>query len=98
MDPTERVNPGTATASRGRVIVVVSFAEPIRASGRRAASSMKQLAPGEGVPDRGTLSSPDAAWTEAQRRAAVIGPLAAQDAVSATPVPGPALQRRRTGF
>ena len=55
---------------------------------------MKQLAPRDGeadragdrlcrVPERGTLSVPDAAWTEAQRRAAVIGPLAARDAVSA---------------
>ncbi len=35
------------------------------------------------VPERGTLSLPDGAWTEAQRRAAVIGPLAARNAVSA---------------
>lgn len=35
------------------------------------------------MPERGTLSLPDAAWAEAQRRAVVIGPLAAQDAVSA---------------
>lgn len=35
------------------------------------------------VSERGTLSLPDAAWTEAQRRALVIGPLAAQNAVSA---------------
>jgi len=33
----ERVNPGRATAGRGRLIVVVSFAEPIWASGHRAA-------------------------------------------------------------
>jgi len=33
----ERVNPGRATASRGRLIVVVSFAEPIWASGHDAA-------------------------------------------------------------
>ncbi len=54
---------------------------------------MKRLAPGDGeidhgrddarrVSERGTLSLPDAAWAEAQRRAAVVGPLAAQDAVS----------------
>jgi len=35
------------------------------------------------VAERGTLSLPAAAWAEAQRRAAVIGPLAAQGAVSA---------------
>lgn len=55
---------------------------------------MERLAPGDGVIDRGrdharrvsergTLSLSDAAWTEAQRRAVVIGPLAAQDAVPA---------------
>lgn len=53
---------------------------------------MDELAPGDGeadgdiacrVPDSGTLTLPEAAWAEAQRRAAVIGPLAAQDAVSA---------------
>ena len=55
---------------------------------------MERLAPGAGdadqdggdahrVPERGTLSLPDAIWTEAQRRAAVIGPLAARDGVSA---------------
>lgn len=55
---------------------------------------MERLAPGDGeidhgrddarrVFERGTLSLPDAVWTETQRRAAVIGPLAAQDAVSA---------------
>ncbi|GAC1488154.1 MAG: DDE-type integrase/transposase/recombinase [Acetobacteraceae bacterium] len=33
--------------------------------------------------ERGTLSIPEAAWREAQRRAAVIGPLAAREAVSA---------------
>ena len=54
---------------------------------------MERLAPGDGeadrcendarlVSERGTLSLPDAAWTDAQRRAAVIGPLAAQAAVS----------------
>ncbi len=35
------------------------------------------------VAERGTLSLPAAAWAEARRRAMVIGPLAAQDAVSA---------------
>ena len=35
----ERVNPGRATATSGRSIVVVSFAEPIWASGHRAAST-----------------------------------------------------------
>jgi hypothetical protein len=35
----ERVNPGRATAIVGRSIVVVSFAEPIWASGHRAAST-----------------------------------------------------------
>ncbi len=35
------------------------------------------------VAERGTLSLPAAAWAEARRRAAVIGPLAAQDAVAA---------------
>ena len=35
----ERVNPGRATAIKGRSIVVVSFAEPIWASGHRAAST-----------------------------------------------------------
>jgi hypothetical protein len=35
----ERVNPGRATAAEGRSIVVVSFAEPIWASGHRAAST-----------------------------------------------------------
>jgi len=55
---------------------------------------MERLAPGDNeadrsgygscrVPERGTLSLPDGAWTEAQRRAAVIGPLAAREAVSA---------------
>ncbi len=36
--PDERVNPTRATATTGRMIVVVSFAEPIWASGHRAAS------------------------------------------------------------
>jgi len=55
---------------------------------------MDQLAPDDGeadggvvglrrVPERGTLSLPEAAWAEAPRRAAVIGPLAARDSVSA---------------
>src|ERR1700761_7633841 len=35
----ERVNPGRATAIAGRAVVVVSFAEPIWASGHRAAST-----------------------------------------------------------
>ena len=35
----ERENPGRATAGRGRLIVMVSFAEPIWASGHRAAST-----------------------------------------------------------
>ena len=35
------------------------------------------------VAERGTLSLPEAAWTEAQRRAAVSGPLAVREAVSA---------------
>lgn len=55
---------------------------------------MRRLAPGDGganrggdnarrVPERGTHSLSDALWTVAQRRAAVVGPLAAQDTVSA---------------
>lgn len=42
--------------------------------------------PGDGagrIPERGTLGLPEAAWSEAQRRVAVIAPLAARDAVSA---------------
>ena len=35
----ERENPGRVTAGRGRLIVMVSFAEPIWASGHRAAST-----------------------------------------------------------
>lgn len=56
---------------------------------------MEQSVPGNGttdetgsdvrrVPEHGTLSLPEAAWTAAQRRAAVIGPLAARDGVSTT--------------
>lgn len=55
---------------------------------------MDQLAPDDGgadgsgggvlrVAERGTLSLPEAAWSEARRRAAVIEPLAARDAVPA---------------
>jgi len=36
------------------------------------------------VPERGTLGLSDAAWAEAQRRAAVIAPLVARDAVPAS--------------
>jgi len=39
----ERVNPGRATAGRGRLIVVVSFAEPIWASGHDAASKAEHM-------------------------------------------------------
>src|SRR4051812_19801582 len=55
---------------------------------------MERLAPDDGggdgndggvrrVPERGTLGLPDSAWAEAQRRAAVIAPLVALDAVPA---------------
>jgi putative transposase len=55
---------------------------------------MERLAPDDGggdgndggvrrVPERGTLGLPESAWTEAQRRAAVIAPLVALDAVPA---------------
>ncbi len=45
------------------------------------------------VAERGTLGLPEAAWTEAQRRTAVIGPLAARDSVCAAAArdAGPAL-------
>jgi len=39
----ERVNPGRATADRGRLIVVVSFAEPIWASGHDAALKAEHM-------------------------------------------------------
>jgi len=39
----ERVNPGRATAGRGRLIVVVSFAEPIWASGHDAALKVEHM-------------------------------------------------------
>src|SRR3954447_23848254 len=43
----ERGNPRRATAAQGRTIVVVSFAEPIWASGHRAASTDAMRAGGK---------------------------------------------------